>query len=213
MRPVRARRTPKPIITSPPAPPIAEAAGVTAEPVSGGAGDDSPEAVRDQRRGDGDHAEDEQLRRDRTAGGIHELWQDRREEHDALRVGDADDEPVGEDPPAPARYRRVVQQRRDGTPVPNGLYSEVDEVGGSDELEDRECSKGSLDDRADAQRHRDDVQVDAGRVADDGESAGRRPRVSARLTVNRTLGPGIATNTRDTTLKASRRSVGGTVPP
>jgi hypothetical protein len=31
--------------------------------------------------------------------------------------------------------------------------------------------------------------------------------------VNRTLGPGIATNTSDTTEKASRRSVGGTRPP
>src|SRR4029453_9809992 len=106
---------------------------------------------------------------------VHELRQDRDEERDGLRVGDAHDEPLGELAPVRAGWCVAVDGGRGIRSMSDRLDAEVHEVERAGELDDREDHDRLGDERADPERDRRDEGHHAERVADDAEQAAQAP--------------------------------------
>jgi hypothetical protein len=146
------------------------------EPVAGRAGGERPGAVREQRDEREDEPEQKDLQGDAAGGVVHEEGEHRDHEDDRLGVRDADSEPLPDRAPGAA----PGQWGRDGIrllpAMPDGLDAEEDDVGGAEELDDREGHDRLLEQRAEAEgdQHRDhdgaeDVADDAQEPADPAE--------------------------------------------
>jgi hypothetical protein len=92
--------------------------------------------------------------------------------------------------------------------VPDRLDAEVDQVGGTRPFHDGEYLRRPLHKGADTECDRDHLRVFAHLVSGDGEQRGSPAGGRARLTVNSTLGPGMAMSTVTTAANASMWLVG-----
>ena len=101
---------------------------------------------------------------------VDELREHRDEERDRLRVGDADDEALEQQPEGRPRRRRGIRHRP-RLAVADRLDAEEDQVRRSDDLDDREHHDGLRDERPDAERDRGDGGQHPERVAEHAEQA------------------------------------------
>ena len=122
------------------------------EPGADRARGQAPGDVGDQPHAHGDQGEQQHLRRN-VPRSVDELGQDRAEQDERLRVGHADDEPVTQRAPAVARARRRRQRRRERVPVPDRLDAEEDQVERAGQLDEEEHFGGTLQQRAEPDRH------------------------------------------------------------
>ncbi|GAA5132280.1 hypothetical protein GCM10023320_56700 [Pseudonocardia adelaidensis] len=151
-----------------------ETAGGAGEPVAGHGRAEAPRAVRGEGDTDEDQAEQHHLPHDVAEARVGELRQHRREEHDRLRVGDADREAIPQGVEAAPR-RLAADRDRERSALPPRLDAEVHEVGGSGQLQHGEGDGRAFHDGPDPQRHGCDEHVGPDRVAHDRAEGGPPP--------------------------------------
>ena len=82
-------------------------------------------------------AQHEHLHPGGAAVAVDELREDRRQEDDRLRVGDADEEPLAEQPAARFGHGGRVEHAGERAAAADRLHAEVGQVGRTDQLERR----------------------------------------------------------------------------
>ena len=133
--------------------------------------------VAGRRQGDEEETQNRYLKRDGAGVRIHELRQEREEEERRLRVEHVDDDPLAEEPPEGARDARLPPLQPLARKEPS--RTQVDEIGGTRVLHDREGQRRLDDERREPERRRHDVNQGSDLDSEHGDEARHTPLLDA----------------------------------
>ncbi len=129
--------------------------------------------VRDQRQTHVEQAEEHHLARNRALARIDELRQEGKEEHRDLWIEHAHNHAV--DKESTKRTRRWCAYISGLVSSQNGANTQIDEITGTEGLDESECRRRREQNRRESRRRGADVHEGAHRQADDGHKAGTLP--------------------------------------